>query len=130
MRFPEPPSLCPWWYPYVLTTGVCVVLLHYRSGYRVSYELKLGMGGVSMWSFYSCGMVFQGVDTLRGVYMLTLFVGWLYALVMHIGSLQLSEIGLSALKLKYWYWFFFQQMFQNNVKRDDILVVKYLLFQS
>ena len=38
---------------------------------------------------------------------------------MHIRSVQLSEIGLSALKLKYRYL----QMFQNNVKGDDIIIL-------
>ena len=42
------------------------------------------------------------------------------------------ENWLIGLKIKISISGFLQQMFQNNVKRDDtiILVVKYLLFQS
>ena len=48
-------------------------------------------------------------------------------------AVQLSEIGLSALKLKYWYRLFFSFQFIDNNKKEDginIVVIKYLLFQS
>ena len=57
------------------------------------------------------------------------------ALVMHRLITSTSEIGLSALKLNYRYWFFFSRYFifiHDNIKVDDIiiLVIKYLLPQS